>query len=108
MICSMTDTEMKLMVSCLEFKLQDKIDNDLDSVKDLQTLIKKINIMIERQTPYVWYNWRYRVLVVYVGNSINFNCMEYKMTRETKDGIGFVITAILLGASIILIHFGIN
>jgi hypothetical protein len=49
----MTDTEMKLMVSCLEFKLQDKIDNDLDSVKDLQTLIKKINIMIERQTPYV-------------------------------------------------------
>ena len=53
MICSMTDTEMKLMVSCLEFKLQDKIDNDLDSVKDLQTLIKKINIMIEKQTPYV-------------------------------------------------------
>jgi hypothetical protein len=34
--------------------------------------------------------------------------MEYKMTRETKDGIGFVITAILLGASIILIHFAIN
>jgi hypothetical protein len=34
--------------------------------------------------------------------------MEYKMTRETKDGIGFVITAILLGASIILIYFGIN
>ena len=53
MICSMTDTEMKLMVSCLEFKVQDKLDNDLDSIKDLQTLIKKLNIMIERQTPYV-------------------------------------------------------
>jgi len=46
--------------------------------------------------------------VVYVGSNINFNGMEYKMTRETKDGIGFVITAILLGASIILIHFAIN
>jgi hypothetical protein len=48
----MTDAEMKLMVSCLEFKLQDKIDNDLESVIDLKTLIKKLNIMIERQTPY--------------------------------------------------------
>ena len=53
MICSMTYTEMKLIVYCLEFKVQDKIDNDLDSIKDLQTLIRKINIMIERQTPYV-------------------------------------------------------
>lgn len=53
MICTMTDTEMKLMVACLEFKLQDKLNKNLDSVKDLQTLIKKINIMIERQTPYV-------------------------------------------------------
>jgi hypothetical protein len=52
MICTMTDAEMKLMVSCLEFKLQDKIDNDLESVIDLKTLIKKLNIMIERQTPY--------------------------------------------------------
>jgi hypothetical protein len=49
----MTDTEMKLIVACLEFKIQDKIDNDLDTVIDLQTLVKKINIMIERQTPYV-------------------------------------------------------
>ena len=53
MICTMTDTEMKLMVTCLEFKIQDKIDNDLDTVIDLQTLAKKLNIMIERQTPYV-------------------------------------------------------
>ena len=30
------------------------------------------------------------------------------MTRETKEGIGFVITAILLGASILLIHLAIN
>lgn len=30
------------------------------------------------------------------------------MTRETKDGIGFAITAILLGASILLIHLAIN
>lgn len=52
MICTMTDTEMKLMVSCLEFKIQDKLDNDLDTIIDLQTLIKKLNIMIERQTPY--------------------------------------------------------
>lgn len=53
MICTMTDTEMKLIVACLEFKIQDKIDNDLDTVIDLQTLLKKLNIMIERQTPYV-------------------------------------------------------
>jgi hypothetical protein len=52
MICTMTDTEMKLMVSCLEFKIQDKLDNDLDTIIELQTLIKKLNIMIERQTPY--------------------------------------------------------
>jgi hypothetical protein len=52
MICTMTDTEMKLMVSCLEFKVKDKLNNNLDSIKDLQTLIKKLNIMIERQTPY--------------------------------------------------------
>ena len=52
MICTMTDTEMKLLVSCLEFKIQDKLDNDLDSVIDLKTLIKKLSIMIERQTPY--------------------------------------------------------
>ena len=52
MICTMTDTEMKLMVACLEFKIQDKLDNDLDTIIDLQTLIKKLNIMIERQTPY--------------------------------------------------------
>lgn len=52
MICTMTDAEMKLMVSCLEFKIQDKLDNDLDSVIDLKTLIQKLNIMIERQTPY--------------------------------------------------------
>lgn len=30
------------------------------------------------------------------------------MSREMKDGIGFVITAILLGASILLIHLAIN
>ena len=53
MICTMADTEMKLMVACLQFKLQDKLNKNLDSIKDLQTLIKKINIMIERQTPYV-------------------------------------------------------
>jgi len=52
MICTMTDTEMKLLVSCLEFKIQDKLDNDLDTVIDLKTLVKKLNIMIERQTPY--------------------------------------------------------
>jgi len=52
MICTMTDTEMKLIVACLEFKIQDKLDNDLESVVDLNTLIKKLNIMIERQTPY--------------------------------------------------------
>jgi len=52
MICTMTDTEMKLLVSCLEFKIQDKLDNDLDTVIDLKTLVKKMNIMIERQTPY--------------------------------------------------------
>lgn len=30
------------------------------------------------------------------------------MTRETKDGIGLLITGVLLGASIILIHLAIN
>ena len=52
MICTMTDTEMKLMVSCIECKIEEKLDNNLDSVKDLHNLKKKLNIMIERQTPY--------------------------------------------------------
>lgn len=52
MICTMTDTEMKLIVSSLQFKIEDKLDNDLDTIKDLQNLAKKITIMIERQTPY--------------------------------------------------------
>ena len=30
------------------------------------------------------------------------------MSRETKDGIAFVITGLLLGASILLIHLAIN
>ena len=30
------------------------------------------------------------------------------MTRETKDGIAFIITAILIGASIILMNWVIN
>lgn len=52
MICTMTDTEMKLMVNCIEVKIEEKLDNDLDSIKDLETLKKKLNIMIEKQTPY--------------------------------------------------------
>jgi frataxin-like iron-binding protein CyaY len=48
----MTDTEMKLMVNCIEVKIEEKLDNDLDSIKDLETLKKKLNIMIEKQTPY--------------------------------------------------------
>ena len=52
MICTMTDTEMKLMVNCIEVKIEEKLDNDLDSIKDLETLKKKLNIMIERQIPY--------------------------------------------------------
>jgi hypothetical protein len=48
----MTDTEMKLMVNCIEVKIEEKLDNDLDSIKDLETLKKKLNIMIERQTAY--------------------------------------------------------
>ena len=52
MICTMTDTEMKLMVNCIKVKIEEKLDNDLDSIKDLETLKKKLNIMIEKQTPY--------------------------------------------------------
>ena len=69
MICTMTNTEMKLIVSSLQFKIEDKLDNDLDTIKDLQNLAKKINIMIERQTPYAWtYKWSRNILFLRCGS----------------------------------------
>ena len=52
MIFSMTDFEMKLVLQSLKKTLQDKtIQNNRHNTK-LKTLHKKVNIMIERQTPY--------------------------------------------------------
>jgi hypothetical protein len=52
MIFSMTDFEMKLVLESLKKTLQDKtIQNNRHNTK-LKTLHKKVNIMIERQTPY--------------------------------------------------------
>ena len=52
MIFSMTDFEMKLVLESLKKTLQDKtIENNRHNTK-LKTLQKKVNIMIERQTPY--------------------------------------------------------
>ena len=52
MIFSMTDFEMKLVLESLKKSLQDKsIQNNRHNTK-LKTLEKKLNIMIERQTPY--------------------------------------------------------
>ena len=56
MIFSMTDFEMKLVLEYLKKTLQDKtIQNNRHNTK-LKTLHKKVNIMIERQTPYAWAN----------------------------------------------------
>ena len=56
MIFSMTDFEMKLVLQSLKKTLQDKtIQNNRHNTK-LKTLHKKVNIMIERQTPYAWAN----------------------------------------------------
>jgi hypothetical protein len=53
MIFSMTDFEMKLVLESLKKTLQDKsIQNNRHNTK-LKMLHKKVNIMIERQTPYV-------------------------------------------------------
>lgn len=52
MIFSMTDFEMKLVLQSLKKTLQDKsIQNNRHNTK-LKTLHNKVNIMIERQTPY--------------------------------------------------------
>jgi len=52
MIFSMTDFEMKLVLESLKKSLQEKrIQNNRHYTK-LRMLEKKINIMIERQTPY--------------------------------------------------------
>lgn len=53
MICSMSDTEMKLIVSVLKEKIVEKEIRGIVSVIDLTSLMKKITVMIERQTPYV-------------------------------------------------------
>lgn len=52
MICSMSDTEMKLMVSILKEKIEHKEVNGIETTIDLTTLMNKLIIMIERQTPY--------------------------------------------------------
>jgi hypothetical protein len=52
MIFSMTDFEMKLVLESLKKTLQDKsIQNNRHNTK-LKMLHKKVNTMIERQTPY--------------------------------------------------------
>jgi hypothetical protein len=52
MIFSMTDFEMKLVLESLKKTLQDKsIQNNRHNTK-LKMLHTKVNIMIERQTPY--------------------------------------------------------
>jgi len=52
MIFSMTDFEMKLVLESLKKTLQDKsIQNNRHNTK-IKMLHKKVNIMIERQTPY--------------------------------------------------------
>ena len=53
MICSMSDTEMKLIVSVLKEKIVEKEIRGLVNTIDLASLMKKITVMIERQTPYV-------------------------------------------------------
>ena len=53
MICSMSDTEMKLIVSVLKEKIVEKELRGIVSIIDLTSLMKKITVMIERQTPYV-------------------------------------------------------
>ena len=52
MIFSMTDFEMKLVLESLKKSLQDKsIQNNRYNTK-LKMLHTKVNLMIERQTPY--------------------------------------------------------
>ena len=52
MIFSMTDFEMKLVLESLKKTLQDKsIQNNRHNTK-LKMLHKKVNLMIEKQTPY--------------------------------------------------------
>jgi hypothetical protein len=52
MIFSMTDFEMKLVLESLKKTLQDKsIQNNRHNTK-LKILHKKVNLMIEKQTPY--------------------------------------------------------
>ena len=53
MICSMSDTEMKLIVSVLKEKIVEKEIRGIVNIIDLTSLMKKITVMIERQTPYV-------------------------------------------------------
>jgi len=52
MIFTMTDFEMKLVLESLKKTLQDKsIQNNRHNTK-LKMLHKKVNLMIEKQTPY--------------------------------------------------------
>jgi hypothetical protein len=52
MIFSMTDFEMKLVLESLKKTLQDKsIQNNRHNTK-LKMLHTKVNLMIEKQTPY--------------------------------------------------------
>ncbi len=101
--------EMRLLVSCMTKILLDNEVQGISTKKSITNLIGKLNGMLTKQGFKNAWTYIWNGLVFCVGSNNNFYIMEYlQMTRETKDGIGFVITALLLGASIILIHFGIN
>ena len=102
--------EMKMMTAVLSRILLDNEVRGEHTKKRIFNLISKLNGMLTKQGfKNAWSYIGYGFLVFYVGSNNNFYYMEYlQMTRETRDGIGFVITAILLGASLILIHFAIN
>lgn len=100
--------EMKMMVSVLSRILLDNEIRGEHTKKRIFNLISKLNGMLTKQVRNAWYNIRYGFLVFYVGSNFNFNGMEYKMNKETKEGIAFLIVLGLGWSSIILLNWLIN
>ena len=70
--------EMKMMVSVLSRILLDNEVRGEHTKKRIFNLISKLNGMLTKQGfKNAWTYIRYGFLVFYVGNNINFICMEY-------------------------------
>ena len=101
--------EMKLMTCALSRILLENEVRGINTKKSITNLIGKLNMMLTKQGfknawTYKWYGF---FLGLFSSNN-NLHNVEYKMNKETKEGIGFMLVLGLGWSSIILLNWLIN